>query len=108
MEVLLSARRPGAGDPSPAAADLRFRNFQVLPGERLLVRDGLPIDLGSRAFDLLLILLQSRGTVVSKNEIVQHVWPSTLVDESNLRFQMACLRRALGEDRDVIKTVQGR
>jgi DNA-binding response OmpR family regulator len=89
-------------------ARFQFRNFNVMPGERLLLRDGQIVDIGGRAFDLLLVLLESRGAIVSKNEIVDHVWPSTLVDESNLRFQMACLRRALGEDRDVIKTVQGR
>ena len=85
-----------------------FRNFRVLPGERLLLRDDCPVELGSRAFDLLMVLLRSRGDVVGKDEIVDYVWPSTLVDESNLRFQMACLRRALGDDRDVIKTIQGR
>jgi DNA-binding response OmpR family regulator len=93
--------------PSPVEV-LQFRNFRVLPGDRLLLRDSEPVDLGGRAFDLLLVLLRARGSIVGKDEIVSHVWPSTLVDESNLRFQMACLRRALGEDRDVIKTVQGR
>jgi DNA-binding response OmpR family regulator len=73
-----------------------------------LLRNGEPVELGSRAFDLLVVLLKSRGAVVSKNEIVDYVWPSTMVDESNLRFQMACLRRVLGVDRDVIKTIQGR
>lgn len=87
---------------------LRFRSFRVYPGDRVLLRDGEPIDIGGRAFDLLLVLLRSRGTVVGKDEINEQVWPSTIVDESNLRFQMACLRRVLGADRDVIKTVQGR
>jgi hypothetical protein len=45
---------------------------------------------------------------VAKEELVKQVWPSTFVDESNLRFQMACLRKALGSDRSVIKTVPGR
>jgi DNA-binding response OmpR family regulator len=87
---------------------IRFRCFHVLPGERRLLRNGLPVDVGSRAFDLLMVLLRSRGIVVTKNEIVSHVWPSTVVEESNLRFQMASLRKALGEDRDVIKTIPGR
>ena len=87
---------------------LRFRNFTLYPGDRVLMRDGEPVEIGGRAFDLLLVLLRSRGSIVGKDEITEHVWPSTLVDESNLRFQMACLRRALGPDRDVIKTIQGR
>lgn len=91
-----------------SAAAIRFRGFAVFPRERSVLRDGRPIDLGSRAFDLLMVLLRSRGEVVTKSQIVEHVWPSTIVDDSNLRFQMACLRRALGVDRDVIKTIQGR
>ena len=89
-------------------AAIRFRRFHVFPGERRVLRDGQPVDLGSRAFDLLMVLLKSRGIVVTKTEIVNHVWPSTMVEESNLRFQMASLRKALGEDRDVIKTIPGR
>ena len=87
---------------------LRFRSFTVYPGDRVLMRDREPVDIGGRAYDLLLVLLRSRGSIVGKDEITEHVWPSTLVDESNLRFQMACLRRVLGPDRDVIKTIQGR
>jgi DNA-binding winged helix-turn-helix (wHTH) protein len=87
---------------------IRFRRFVISPGGRLLFRDGKPIEIGSRAFDLLIILLNSRGSVVTKEQIVRHVWPSTVVEESNLRWQMGALRKALGEDRDVIKTIQGR
>jgi DNA-binding response OmpR family regulator len=79
-----------------------------MPGARLLLRDGHPVEIGGRAFDLLLRLLRSRGTLVTKEEIVSYVWPCTVVDESNLRFQMASLRKALGGDRDVIKTIPGR
>ncbi|WP_421846315.1 response regulator [Novosphingobium sp.] len=113
--------------PAPAAADtavlpsresgvdgvradpvLRFRRFTVLPNARQLLADGAPIELGSRAFDLLVVLLRSQGQIVTKAEIFSHVWPSTTVEESNLRFQMATLRTALGDDRDVIKTIPGR
>jgi DNA-binding response OmpR family regulator len=87
---------------------VKFRRFSVMPGERRVLCNGLPIEIGGRAFDLLLVLLKSRGELVTKEEIVSYVWPSTVVDESNLRFQMASLRKALGEDRDVIKTVPRR
>jgi DNA-binding response OmpR family regulator len=87
---------------------LKFRRFNVLPGERMLLCDGRQLEIGSRAFDLLVVLLKSRGALVTKHEIVSHVWPSTVVGESNLRFQMASLRKVLGEDRDVIKTIPGR
>ena len=89
-------------------APLRFRQFLLLPSERALLCKGSPVEIGSRAFDLLTILLRSRGTIVTKEEIVKYVWPCTYVEESNLRFQMASLRRALGDDRDLIKTIPGR
>lgn len=79
-----------------------------MPGARQLLADGRPVRLGGRAFDLLLVLLRARGSLVSKEEILSSVWPSTVVEETNLRFQMAELRRALGNDRDIIKTVTGR
>lgn len=90
------------------ASMLSFRNFKIMPGARLLLRDGKPFKIGGRAFDLLVLLLRARGTVVGKNEIFDKVWPTLSVDESNLRFQMGYLRRALGSDRDMIKTIQGR
>lgn len=98
----------GADGVGLADPVIRFRGFTALPQDRLLLRDGRPVELGSRAFDLLMVLLRSRGEVVTKTQIVDYVWPSTIVEDSNLRFQMACLRRALGGDRDIIKTVQGR
>jgi DNA-binding winged helix-turn-helix (wHTH) protein len=91
-----------------AEAPLRFRKFLLLPSERVLLRSGEAVEIGSRAFDLLTVLTRSRGKLVTKNEIVKFVWPSTIVEESNLRFQMASLRRVLGEDRDMIKTIPGR
>ena len=89
-------------------AEFSFGPFRLLPGSRTLLRDGQPVECGSRAFDLLHVLLLSRGQVVSKDDIVRHVWPTTCVDESNLRFQMASLRKVLGVYRDRIKTIPGR
>jgi DNA-binding response OmpR family regulator len=103
---LASANAGGAEFTSDPV--LRFRRFTVLRNARQLLADGVPVNLGSRAFDLLLVLLQARGQIVSKAEIFKHVWPSTTVDESNLRFQMTSLRALLGKDRDIIKTIPGR
>jgi DNA-binding winged helix-turn-helix (wHTH) protein len=89
-------------------AELAFGDFLFVPRSRVLLRSGRPVCLGSRAFDLLHALLKSAGRLVAKEDLVKQVWPSTFVDESNLRFQMACLRKALGGDRNVIKTVPGR
>ncbi len=91
-----------------AAKILAFRRYRVFPAARRLVLEDREVELGGRAFDLLVTLLKARGRVVSKAEIVSEVWPSTTVDECNLRFQTATLRKALGDDRDVIKTIPGR
>jgi DNA-binding winged helix-turn-helix (wHTH) protein len=88
--------------------EIRFGGCRLLPGARTLLRDGRPVVLGSRAFDLLHLLLMSRGAIVTKAAIVSHVWPHTIVEESNLRFQIAALRRSLGPERHLVKTVPGR
>jgi DNA-binding winged helix-turn-helix (wHTH) protein len=99
-------------DPAPAVdfspTEFRFGGWCLVPAARLLLRDGRPAEIGGRAFDLLHLLLTRRGTVVEKNAIVAFVWPHTIVDESNLRFQMAALRKTLGTDRSFIKTIPGR
>lgn len=89
-------------------AEFAFGDFRLVPRSRVLLRNDRPVCLGSRAFDLLHALLRSPGILVAKEALVKEVWPNTFVDESNLRFQMACLRKALGSERQVIKTVPGR
>lgn len=94
------------GTRAPTA--LRFRSFVIVPEARLLLRNGQPIELGSRAFDLLVILVRCQGQIVSKQTIIDFVWPTTVVDESNIRFQMVLLRKLLGGDAGLIKTIPGR
>ena len=105
--VRIPASRVGDNDNSDRRP-ISFREFAVMPATRTLLCRGAPVEIGGRAFDLLLALLRARGEIVSKSEIMRQVWPALFVDEGNLRFQMAMLRRALGEDRDLIKTVTGR
>jgi len=95
---------------SSAAADatLAFGRFQVLLRQRQLVVDGVPIELGTRAFDLLLVLLEADGSLVTKDELLSRVWPGIVVAEENLKVQISALRKALGEDRDFIRTEFGR
>ena len=89
-------------------AVIRFGRFCVLPRARQLLADEQPIELGSRAFDLLMALIGAPGILITKREIISRVWPDTVVEESNLKVQMSALRRVLNADRDVIKTVHGR
>ena len=85
-----------------------FGRFRVLPRQRLLLADGAPIELGTRAFELLLALLEANGALVSKEHLLARVWPNVVVAEDNLKTQVFALRRALGEDRDFIRTEFGR
>ena len=72
--------------------------FHVLPNQRLL-KEGDQLFLGSRALDLLVALVERAGELVSKGELMARVWPDTLVEESNLKVQVAALRRALRRQR---------
>jgi DNA-binding winged helix-turn-helix (wHTH) protein len=91
-----------------AQGAVEFGRFRLLPHRRELRADGVVVELGSRAFDILMVLTEARGALVTKDEIMARVWPDTVVDENNLVVQISALRRALGEDRDFIRTVSGR
>ena len=94
---------------SPAAdATLEFGRFGVLLRRRQLVADGVPIELGTRALDLLVVLLEADGSLVTKDELMRRVWPRIVVAEENLKVHIAALRKVLGEDRDFIRTEIGR
>jgi DNA-binding response OmpR family regulator len=87
---------------------VQFRRFRAVLRTRQLLVDGKPVEIGSRAFDLLVVLIGACGALVSKEEIMNRVWPTTVVEEANLRVQVSELRKILGEDRDIIKTIPGR
>jgi DNA-binding winged helix-turn-helix (wHTH) protein len=95
-------------DPVAAEAALEFGRFEVLLRRRELLADGTPVELGTRAFDLLLTLLEADGALVTKSDLLSRVWPGIVVGEDNLKVQISALRRALGKDRDVIRTEFGR
>ncbi len=103
---------PQGGNPSHRApatgADLEFGRFRVLLRRRQLLADGVPVELGARAFDLLLALLEADGSLVTKEELMSRVWPGIVVSEGNLKLQVSVLRKALGADRDLIQTEFGR
>lgn len=97
---MLEASGKGRGPFVQAEAELQafsFGSFRIVPHARLVERDGLPMPLGSRAFDLLCVLVSRPGEVVSKGEFMAKVWPDLTVEESNLRFHMAQPRRALSD-----------
>lgn len=77
-----------------------FRSFRLLPSRRLLLDGDTPVRLGSRALEILIALIERPGELVSKKELISRVWPSTHVDEGNLKFQVSALRRALRDGRN--------
>jgi DNA-binding winged helix-turn-helix (wHTH) protein len=86
-----------------ALGGIEFGRFRLLPHRRQLRADGVAVELGSRAFDVLMVLTEARGALVTKDEILSRVWPDTVVEENNLVVQISALRKALGEDRDFIR-----
>lgn len=93
---------------TPRRTGLAFGRFLVLPDRRDLLADGKPIRLGGRAFDVLMALIEASGAVVSKGALMALVWPNRTVGEDNLAAQIVTLRKALGSDQGLIRTVAGR
>jgi DNA-binding winged helix-turn-helix (wHTH) protein len=81
--------------PSPEL--ICFGPFRLSVTERVLEKEGVPIRLGSRALDILIALVERPGEVVTKKDLFARVWPDLVVDESNLRYHVSALRKALGE-----------
>jgi DNA-binding winged helix-turn-helix (wHTH) protein len=89
-------------------ATLEFGNFRVVVRQRRLLADGVPVELGARAFDVLMVLIEADGALVTKDELQRLVWGDVVVSPDNLKVQVAALRKALGEDRGLILTDHGR
>ena len=85
---------------------LIFGPFRLDPVQRVL-RDGdKALRLGSRAFEILLMLAERAGEVVSKNELIARVWPGSIVQDATLRVHIAALRKALGDGDSGIRYVE--
>jgi DNA-binding winged helix-turn-helix (wHTH) protein len=65
--------------------------------DRLLLHEGKPLRLGSRALEILIVLVEATGNTVRRDQILARAWPGTAVDEASVRVQIATLRKALGE-----------
>src|SRR6267143_3073486 len=95
-------------NPTETPVAIEFGRFQVLPRRREFLIEGRPVELGGRAFDVLMALIEASGAVVGKDALMHRVWPDRIVEENNLQAQISALRRALGADRDLIRTIAGR
>jgi predicted ATPase/DNA-binding winged helix-turn-helix (wHTH) protein len=76
-----------------------FGSFRLIAAQRILLEDGKPLRLGSRALDILVTLLEGAGETIRKDRLVARTWPDTVVDEGALRVHVAALRKALGDGR---------
>src|SRR5437879_11879153 len=78
---------------------LRFGPFELSGSKRVLWWNGVPLLLGSRAFDILVYLAERPGEVIGKNELIDHVWSNVTVEEGSLRVHVAAIRKALRDGR---------
>ncbi len=75
----------------------RFGKFELNPSSRAVSKDGIPLRLGGRAFDILALLLSRAGEVVGKEELIAAAWPNLHVEENNLRVHLTALRKVLDD-----------
>jgi len=87
---------------------IRIGNVTVSLALREIRQGAVPVKLGSRAFDILEMLIAAQGQLVSKDELLARVWPDAVVEENNLQVHISALRKALGDSRERIRTVAGR
>ena len=88
------------------SAAIRFGPFELHPARRQLTANGQAVAIGSRAMELLLALVARRDCTVSKDELLDLVWPDVIVEEANLHVHVSALRKVLGPQ--AIATVPGR
>jgi len=83
-----------------------FGSFSLNEAEQQLLRNGEPVRLAPKAFDLLLVLIQNRGCLVTKKRLLEEVWPDAFVEEANLSVNVAILRKALDEGDDQWRCIE--
>lgn len=113
MTILKNEQKKSKEIPRTAAAEVGvyyFGTFSLNLAEKQLRRRGEPIRLPPKAFDLLLVLIQNPGTLVTKEQLLAEVWPHVFVEEANLSVNIASLRKVLDEggEQQYIETVPKR
>lgn len=96
---------------SPQDEIYEFGPFVLNVPQHLLLKEGQPVSLTPKTYDILLLFLRSQGRMVGKQELMSSLWPNSFVEESNLTQQISTLRRVLGEsagEQKYLVTVPGR
>ena len=100
--------RPSKSPDSRDDDMVAFGRYQLFPRLRLLLREGVRLELGERALDVLVQLVSMAGQVVSKDSLLSRIWSKGVVEENSLQAQISSLRKILGDDRELIATDFGR
>jgi predicted ATPase/DNA-binding winged helix-turn-helix (wHTH) protein len=111
VEVVAESAMPAARMGLPSATRVLFGPFELSTAERSLKKAGEVVSVGGRAFDILTVLIDRAGEVVSKDELIAKAWPDVTVEEGSLRVHLSALRKALGDGQfrtKYIENVQGR
>src|SRR5258708_4127246 len=82
--------------------------WEVDLARRELRARGVPVPIGGRAFEIIEVLVQSAGELVTKNDLSARVWPGAIVEDNTLQFHISAIRKAFGRDRKMLKTASGR
>lgn len=112
LERLIESCEESPSEESGSSIDraFYFDAYRFVPARQLLLRHGEPLRIGARALDLLHLLVQRAGELVSKDELIRHSWPELFVHENNLMVNIAALRKALPQASGLpcIVTIPGR
>src|SRR5580658_9083385 len=110
MKRKTSADLVREGEVSEASANLiyAYEQWEIDLGRRELRSRGIPVPLGGRAFEIVTVLVQSASELVTKDHMMERVWPGAVVGEGTLHVHISAVRKALGQDRAMLKTVSGR
>src|SRR5690349_19430151 len=117
MDVLKKPQKICKGTPktpeltNPAGRVYQFDSFLLDQAERVLLRRGTPVVLPPKVFDVLCVLVNSAGHLMTKATLMEKVWPDAFVEEANLSVNIAILRKALGQSavgQNYIETVRKR
>jgi TolB-like protein/DNA-binding winged helix-turn-helix (wHTH) protein/Tfp pilus assembly protein PilF len=83
-----------------------FGSYRLNPAERLLLREEVPVQLPPKAFDALVVMVENRGRLLGKDELLRTVWPDSFVEESNLAQHVSILRKALRDGEDGLQFIE--
>jgi len=103
LHSLDTGRLPSGGSTKHAVAvapEIAFASFRLLPAQFLLLEGDRPVRVGSRALEILGVLLERPGELVSKRDLMDRVWPNTFVEPANLTVHISALRHALRDGRE--------